>query len=149
MDKDNKEMYELRIDKIECGVVIDHIVAGNGMSIYKHLHLDDLDCPVAIIRNVTGQSGKKKDIIKIENSIGVDIDWAVMGYIDPNITVNVIKEGIATKHKLNLPRELKNVLTCKNPRCITSIEQEIEQIFILADGVKRTYRCRYCEQENK
>jgi aspartate carbamoyltransferase regulatory subunit len=114
--------YELKIDKIEKGLVIDHITAGKGMDIYRHLHLDALDCRIAIIKNVVGRRQVKKDIIKIEDKIDLDMD--VLGYIDPNITVNIVENGeIKEKQRLSLPKSLRNVLSCRNPRCITSCEQ--------------------------
>lgn len=136
------------IDSIKKGLVIDHIQAGKSMEIYNHLNLGELDCSVAIIKNVKSQKQKKKDIIKIEDRIDIDLD--VLGYIDPNITVNTIEnEVVAGKEQLSLPARIVNVARCKNPRCITSIEQEIEQVFVLADKDTRTYRCVYCEQEHK
>jgi aspartate carbamoyltransferase regulatory subunit len=140
------ERYELKIDKIQRGLVIDHIEAGKGMSVYRHLKLDELDCRVAIILNVFGRSGTKKDIIKIEDRIDIDMD--VLGYFGRNITVNIVEDGYITeKRRLDLPHTLKNVIQCKNPRCITSIEQGIVHIFMLADEGTGLYRCGYCEQE--
>ena len=136
------------IDSIQKGLVIDHIKAGKSMEIYHYLSLGKLDCSVAIIKNVKSATFGKKDIIKIEDR--VDIDYDVLGYIDPNITVNIIEnERIASKVNLSLPKRLVNVVKCKNPRCITSIEQEIVHIFSLSDEQQRTYRCVYCEQEQK
>ncbi|MBO4423242.1 MAG: aspartate carbamoyltransferase regulatory subunit [Clostridia bacterium] len=134
----------MNIDSINNGVVIDHITAGRGMKLYTLLHLDRLDVPVAIITNA--QSGKKgiKDIIKIDADIDVDLD--VIGFVDPGATVNVIKDGaVSEKKKMRLPHTLKNVLFCKNPRCITVTEQELDHIFTLTDESHRTYRCVYCE----
>jgi aspartate carbamoyltransferase regulatory subunit len=129
-------------------VVIDHITAGLGMSIYEHLHLDKLDCSVAIIKNVKSPHMGKKDIIKIEDRI--DVDMVALGYIDPNITVNIIEDNrITSKQKLRLPKILNGVIKCKNPRCITSIEQDIPHVFDLVNECTKTYRCRYCEQEHK
>ena len=134
----------LKIDSVEKGLVIDHIQAGKGMEIYKYLKLDKLDCSVAIIKNVKSSKLGKKDIIKVENDI--DIDLKILGFIDPNITINVIEnDKIVNKIKLQLPEEVTNVVKCKNPRCITSIEQEIPHIFKLTDKVDKTYRCIYCD----
>jgi aspartate carbamoyltransferase regulatory subunit len=138
----------LSIDSIEKGVVIDHIKAGNAMKIYQLLHLDKLDCSVAIIKNAKSAKLGKKDIIKIEDRIDLDLD--VLGYIDPDATVNVIENGrITSKLKLSLPETLVNVLKCKNPRCITSVERGISQVFKLYDKRKKIYRCAYCEEEDK
>jgi aspartate carbamoyltransferase regulatory subunit len=138
----------LSIDKISRGVVIDHIAAGRSMSIYQYLRLDRLDCSVAVIKNVKSKRLGKKDIIKIEDRIDIDMDS--LGYIDPNITVNIVEGGVITrKVNLTLPHSLTDVIVCKNPRCITSIEQGITHIFDLADAENRVYRCRYCEQEGK
>ena len=137
----------MNVDSLQKGLVIDHIQAGKSMEIYRFLDLDRLDCSVAIIK--TARSGKsgKKDIIKIEDKIDVDLD--VLGFIDPNITVNVVEGGrITRKRKLQLPAQVTNVAKCKNPRCITSIEQELPHIFKLSEeGDRRVYRCIYCEQE--
>lgn len=138
----------LKIDSVERGLVIDHIQAGKCMDIYKFLELDKLDCSVAIIKNARSQKSGKKDIIKIEDNIDIDLD--VLGFIDPNITVNVIDGGaIVEKKHLQLPQEIVNVAKCKNPRCITSIEQELPHIFKLVDNCAENpvYRCVYCEQE--
>ena len=135
----------LKIDSVEKGIVIDHIKAGLGMEIYNYLNLDKLECSVALIKNVKSKKLGKKDIIKVENVI--DIDLKVLGFIDPNITINIIeKDKIADKIKLELPEEVVNVVKCKNPRCITSIEQEVEQRFKLVDRKKGIYRCIYCDQ---
>ncbi len=137
----------LSIDSITKGLVIDHIKAGKSMEIYNYLKLGDLDCTVAIIKNVKSSKLGKKDIIKIEDRIDIDLD--VLGYIDPNITVNIVENSqIKCKTQLSLPKKITNVVKCKNPRCITSIEQEIMHIFTLADEEKRVYRCYYCEQAN-
>ena len=134
----------LKIDSVEKGLVIDHIQAGKGMEIYKYLKLDKLDCSVAIIKNVKSSKLGKKDIIKVENDINIDLK--ILGFIDPNITINVIEnDKIVNKIKLQLPEEVTNVVKCKNPRCITSIEQEIPHIFKLTDKVDKTYRCIYCD----
>ena len=136
----------LNVDSVERGLVIDHIEAGRSMEIYKFLELDKLDCSVAIIKNARSKKTGKKDIIKIEDKLDIDLD--VLGFIDPNITVNVIDEGkIVEKKHLTLPKEITNVAKCKNPRCITSIEQELPHIFRLVDEEHKVYRCIYCEQE--
>ena len=136
----------LNVDSLERGLVIDHIEAGKSMDIYRFLELDKLDCSVAIIKNARSKKSGKKDIIKIEDKIDIDLD--VLGFIDPNITVNVIDGGqIIKKMHLKLPEEIVNVAKCRNPRCITSIEQEIPHIFKLADSERMVYRCIYCEQE--
>ena len=136
----------MNIDSIHNGVVLDHIQAGKSMEIYKYLHLDKLDCSVAIIKNVRSGRMGKKDIIKIDSPMEVDLD--VLGYIDPNITVNVIRDSVrvAKKH-VELPRKLVNIIHCKNPRCITTAESQLDAIFLLSDAEKRTYRCAYCEAE--
>ncbi len=136
----------MNVDSVERGLVIDHIQAGKSMDIYKFLELDKLDCSVAIIKNARSKKSGKKDIIKIENKI--DIDLEVLGFIDPNITVNIIDNGqIIQKKHLTLPKEVTNVAKCKNPRCITSVEQELPHVFKLVEGEHSTYRCIYCEQE--
>ncbi len=136
----------LNIDSLQKGIVIDHIEAGMGMKIYDLLKLDELDCCVALIKNARSSKHGKKDIIKIEGDI--TIDFEILGFIDPNITIDVIDDGkIVEKKKLVLPEVLTNVIKCKNPRCITSIEEEIDHIFRLCDSEKRRYRCIYCEQE--
>ena len=136
----------LKVDAIEKGIVLDHIKAGKSMKVYHYLHLDDLDCPVAIMRRVKSTKLGSKDIIKISDKIDVDLD--VLGYIDPGITVSIIEEGrTVEKKKLELPEQIVNVEKCKNPRCITSVEQEIDHIFRLVDREKRVYRCIYCDQK--
>ena len=137
----------MKVDSLQKGLVIDHIQAGKSMEIYRFLDLDRLDCSVAIIKNARSGKSGKKDIIKIEDKIDVDLD--VLGFIDPNITVNVVEGGrITRKRKLQLPAQVTNVAKCKNPRCITSIEQELPHIFKLSEeGDRRVYRCIYCEQE--
>lgn len=138
----------MNIDSIKDGYVLDHIKAGKSMDIYEYLELDKLECSIAIIKNVKSQKMGKKDIIKIDSLIDLNLD--VLGYVDPNITVNIIKEGKRVeKRKLELPARLSNVLQCENPRCITTTEQELEQIFFLADREKRIYRCLYCEAKSK
>ena len=140
------DALELKIDSIRKGLVIDHIEAGTSMRIYHYLNLDALNCTVAIIRNVKSSKLGFKDIIKIENTIDLDLD--ILGYLDPCITVNIIENAIITEKKnLTLPKRIRNVEKCKNPRCITSIETETDQIFALSDEKTRTYRCIYCEQE--
>ena len=138
----------LNIDSLEKGVVIDHIEAGWSMEIYGVLELDKLDCCVAIIKNARSKKSGRKDIIKIEDRIDIDLD--VLGFIDPNITVNIIDGGhIIEKKHLQLPERIVNVAKCKNPRCITSVEQELDHVFVLTDAEKGVYRCMYCEQEYK
>ncbi len=137
----------LNVGSIKEGFVLDHIKAGKSMEIYHYLGLDKLDCQVAIIKNAKSSKMGHKDIIKIECPIDV-INLDVLGYIDHNITVNIIHDSvIVDKQKLTLPKSMKNVLKCVNPRCITSIEQELDQIFILTDEKKKVYRCRYCEEK--
>ena len=134
----------MNIDSIQNGIVIDHIKAGSAMVLYDLLHLDTLDVSVAIIKNVTSRKMGKKDIIKIDADIPVDLD--VIGYVDPDATINVIKNGVlAEKKSLSLPQTLTNVLRCKNPRCITSCEQELPHVFRLTDEKTKQYRCIYCE----
>ena len=138
----------LNIDSLEKGVVIDHIEAGRSMEIYRVLELGKLDCSVAIIKNARSKKSGRKDIIKIEDRIDIDLD--VLGFIDPNITVNIIDGGhIIEKKHLQLPERIVNVAKCKNPRCITSVEQELDHVFVLTDAEKGVYRCMYCEQEYK
>ena len=137
----------LNVGKIEEGFVLDHIKAGKSLSIYHHLQLDKLDCTVAIIKNAKSNKMGKKDILKVECDIDM-LDLDILAFIDHNITVNVIKDGeIVAKKELLLPKEIKNVIRCKNPRCITSIEQELPHIFVLADEEKEIYRCKYCEEK--
>ena len=142
--EDNK----LKVEKIKTGIVLDHIIAGKGLPIFHYLRLEDLDCSVVLIKNVASRKMGKKDMIKIEDELNIDTD--ALGYIDPNISVIKVEDGeIISKQKLTLPRSLTNVIVCKNPRCITSIEQGIVHVFDLADEKRRIYRCRYCEQESK
>ena len=137
----------LNISGIQEGFVLDHIKAGMSMKIYHDLHLDELDCTVAMIMNVKSNKMGKKDILKVECPIDA-LDLDILGYIDHNITVNVIKgDEIVEKKSLTLPKEIHNVIKCKNPRCITSIEQELKQIFILTDEENEVYRCKYCEEK--
>ncbi len=136
----------MNIDAIRTGIVIDHITAGRGMRLYELLGLESLDCSVAIIKNVHSDKMGKKDIIKIDEEIDIDLD--VLGYIDPNITVNIIKDGVRIKKcHLELPERVTNVIKCKNPRCITSVERGIDQVFKLTDREARVYRCIYCESK--
>lgn len=139
--------HTLNIGRISEGFVLDHIQAGKSMDIYKYLKLDKLDCCVAIIKNARSNKMGKKDIIKIECPIDI-IDLDVLSFIDHNITVNIIeREEIVAKKQLKLPKEIKNVIKCRNPRCITSIEQELDQIFLLTDPGNEVYRCMYCEEK--
>ena len=134
----------MNIDSIQNGVVLDHIQAGKCMEIYNSLNLDQLDCSVAIIKNVRSGSMGKKDIIKIDSPMEVNLD--VLGYIDPNITINIIRDGVRVeKKKLELPQKLVNIIHCKNPRCITTAESQLDSIFLLSDAETHTYRCAYCE----
>ena len=136
----------MNIDTIKNGYVIDHIKAGNAMKIYEYLDLGKLDCSVAIIKNAKSKKTGKKDIIKIDEKIDVDLN--ILGYFDSNITVNVIEnDKIIKKFKPELPRIITNVVKCKNPRCITSIEQELPQVCILTDEINKIYRCKYCESK--
>ena len=137
----------MKIDAIHRGIVLDHIKAGRAMDIYRYLHLDELQCPVAIIKNARSSKMGRKDIIKIEGGLDL-VDLDVIGFIDHNITVNIIKNGeIVGKKSLSLPKQITNVIRCKNPRCITSIEQELDQVFVLSDPEKQVYRCKYCEEK--
>ena len=137
----------LNVGRLEEGFVLDHIQAGKSMEIYKYLHLDKLDCCVAIIKNAKSTKMGKKDIIKIECPIDF-MDLDILGFIDHNITVNIIKDSkIVDKMVLELPKEITNVIRCKNPRCITSIEQDLDHIFVLTDPEKQVYRCKYCEEK--
>ncbi len=139
----------LNIGGLKNGIVLDHIQAGKSMDIYKYLKLDKLDCQVAIIKNARSNKMGRKDILKIEGGLDV-VDLDVLGYIDHNITVNIIKdEKIVEKRTVSLPKKLVNVIRCKNPRCITSIEQEIPHIFLLSDEAHQVYRCAYCEEKYK
>jgi aspartate carbamoyltransferase regulatory subunit len=135
----------LNIGGLNQGIVIDHIEAGGAMKIYSYLNLEKLDCRVAIIKNAKSNKMGKKDIIKIEDQL--DIDFDILGVLDRNITVNIIEEGkIVEKRNLKLPEKVTNIIKCKNPRCITSIEQELLHSFRLTDKEKGVYRCIYCEQ---
>lgn len=138
----------LHIDSIHNGFVIDHITGGKAMEIYRLLDLDRLDCTVALIQNAASSKMGRKDIIKIDTEFDLDMD--ILGYVDPGATVCIIRGGkLVEKKKLNLPEELEGVLKCRNPRCITSTEQELKQIFKLTDPAKREYRCIYCETKVK
>lgn len=134
----------MNVDSIKNGIVIDHITAGKGMKLYKLLGLDNLECSVALIKNVPSKKTGTKDIIKIDTDFEIDTD--ILGYVDPNVTVNVIKDGkIIEKKNIELPQTLNNVLFCKNPRCITATEQEIVHTFKLTDKENQVYRCIYCD----
>ncbi len=138
----------MTIDEIKNGIVIDHITAGLGMKIFSLLKLDSLECSVAFIKNAESRKMGKKDIIKIDDAIELNTD--ILGYIDPDITVNIIKDGkTIEKKRIALPEKLTNVISCKNPRCITTTEQELPQIFKLTDKENRVYRCLYCESKAK
>lgn len=137
----------LNISGIHEGFVLDHIQAGMSLQIYRDLHLDELDCTVAIIKNAKSNKMGKKDIIKVECPIEA-LDLDILGFIDHRITVNVIQnDKITSKKVLSLPKEIHNVISCRNPRCISSIEQELEQVFLLTDEEKEIYRCKYCEEK--
>ncbi|MCQ2526955.1 MAG: aspartate carbamoyltransferase regulatory subunit [Lachnospiraceae bacterium] len=137
----------LNVGQIEEGFVLDHIKAGKSMDIYEHLGLDKMDCTVAIIKNARSKVMGKKDILKVECDIDT-LDLNVLAFIDHNITINVIKNGVIVEKKvLSLPQSVKNVIRCHNPRCITSIEQGLPHIFFLADEATETYRCKYCEEK--
>ena len=134
------------IGAIENGIVLDHITAGRCMEIYDVLHLGELDCTVAIIKNADSKKMGKKDILKIYDVIDLDLD--VLGYIDPGITVNIIQQGrVQERRHLVLPERVENVIRCKNPRCITTVEQELPQVFRLANRERGVYRCIYCEAQ--
>lgn len=138
----------MNIDSIQNGIVLDHITAGKALQLYADLELNKLDCSVAIIQNVKSNKMGRKDILKIDQNIAVNLD--VIGYIDPDTTVSIIKDGVTIeKKKVAPPARLINVVKCKNPRCITTTEQGIDQIFKLTDVANRTYRCIYCEDELK
>ena len=137
----------LNISGLNEGIVLDHIQAGKSLDVYYKLELDKLDCQIAIIKNAKSNKMGKKDIIKIDGGLDL-VNLDVLGYIDHNITVNIIRDQkIVEKKLLTLPTEITNVISCKNPRCITSIEQELPNIFYLADPKKEVYRCRYCEEK--
>ena len=137
----------LSVGQLNEGVVLDHIQAGKSMDIYKYLKLDKMDCCVAIIKNARSNKMGRKDIIKVECPIE-ELDLDVLGFIDHNITVNIIRDGeIVEKKDLTLPKKLVNIIHCKNPRCNSSIEQELDQVFFLADEEKEIYRCQYCDEK--
>ena len=141
------ENNTLNVSGISEGFVLDHIQAGKSMDIYHYLRLDKLDCCVAIIKNARSNKMGKKDIMKIECPIDI-IDLDILGFIDHNITINIIQnDKVVEKKRLELPKEITNVIKCKNPRCITSIEQELEHVFVLTDPEKEVYRCKYCEEK--
>ena len=138
----------LNVGRIEEGFVLDHIKAGKSMTIYHDLKLDKLDCCVAIIKNARSEAMGLKDIIKIDDEIDIDLD--VVGFVDPGTTVNIIKDGVVVeKKRLELPERLVNVIRCKNPRCITTVEPSLDQVFRLTDRARRIYRCIYCDAERK
>ena len=134
----------MNIDSIRNGVVLDHIRAGKGMDVYFTLRLNELDCSVAIIQNARSVRSGKKDIIKIDTPLEPDLD--VLGYLDDNITVNVIRDGkLVEKKRPEPPKKLVNVIRCRNPRCITVAEEQLDAIFLLSDPVRHVYRCAYCD----
>ena len=138
----------MNVDGIKKGIVLDHIKAGRGMDIYRLLHLEKMKCSVAIVQNARSTKYGRKDIIKIDEMITLDMD--MLGYIDPNITINIVENGkLYEKKNLELPEKLTNVIRCHNPRCITSTEQEIKHTFLLADRENRIYRCIYCDVAHK
>ena len=137
----------MRVDSVKNGVVIDHITSGKAMQIYSMLNLDNLDCTVAILKNVPSRKMGKKDIIKIDCNMGINFD--VLGFISPNITVDVIRDGkVVEKKHIDLPEKLTDILKCKNPRCITSTEQDIHHICRLTDKENGVYRCIYCDSKS-
>ena len=134
----------MNVDAIRDGIVIDHIAAGSGMKLYRLLGLEQLDVPVAMMTRVPSRKLGRKDIIKIDADVPVNMD--VIGYVDPRATVNLIRDGrLAEKRRIGLPERLVNVLRCRNPRCVSTCEQELEQVFVLSSAEKREYRCLYCE----
>ena len=138
----------MKIDSIKNGYVLDHIKAGNSMRIYNYLNLEQLECSVAILKNVKSSKMGRKDIMKIDSLI--DLDFDILGYIDPGITINIIEnDAIVAKRELCLPERLTNVIRCRNPRCITTTEQELPHVFRLTDRENRIYRCIYCESKAK
>ena len=138
----------MNIDSIKNGYVLDHIKAGKAMEIYEQLGLSNLDCQVALITNAKSKKMGRKDIIKIDRLIDIDLDK--LGFIDPNITVDIVKdEKLKEKKKIDLPEKIVNVAKCKNPRCITSVEKDLDQIFVLTDRENQIYRCHYCETSLK
>ena len=134
----------MNIDAIQNGIVLDHITAGRGMKLYDLLGLEKLNCSVAIIKNVNSKKQGKKDIIKIDEEIPINLD--VIGYVDPGVIVNIIRDGqLVEKRSIEMPETLTNVIFCSNPRCITSVEQDLDHVFKLTDRVNKVYRCLYCE----
>lgn len=134
------------IGQIKDGIVLDHITAGNGMAIYNILGLANLDCQVALIQNAESVKMGKKDIIKVDRVIDINLD--ALGYVDPGVTVNIIRDGeLAKRQRIDIPERIKNIIKCKNPRCITTVEQELDHVFELADRENRVYRCVYCESK--
>ncbi len=145
MAEQERTQYKLHVGKIEEGFVIDHIQPGNGMKIYRDLGLDKLDCAVAIITNAISMKMGRKDMIKVETPLR-KYDLDIIAFLDHSATVDIIQNGeIIERPRMELPKEIKNVISCKNPRCITSTERELDQIFVLTDPKSCTYRCRYCE----
>lgn len=137
----------INVDEIQNGFVLDHIQAGRAMAIYHYLKMEELDCQIAIIKNARSSKMGKKDIIKVEGPLDM-VDLDTIAFIDHNITVDIIKDGkLVEKRELNLPEKIVNVLHCKNPRCITSIEQELNHVFVLTDKDKGLYRCQYCDEQ--
>ncbi len=138
----------MNIDSIKNGIVIDHIQAKKGMEIYEALNLKDLDCSVAIITNAKSEKMGRKDIIKIDKDIEVNMD--MIGFIEPNATINIVKnDKLVDKYNVKLPEKIENLAKCQNPRCITSIEKDLDQIFVLTDKENQVYRCKYCEMSLK
>lgn len=136
----------MNIDGLTNGIVLDHITAGKGMQIYEMLKLDKLDCTVAIIQNAMSSKKGRKDIIKIDSLI--DLNYDMIAYVDSNVTIDIIKNGkVSEKRSVKLPKTLTNIISCHNPRCITSTEQGIDQVFHLVDPERRIYRCAYCDTE--
>ncbi len=134
----------MNIDSIKNGIVIDHIAAGKGMQLYDLLGLDKLDCSVAIIKNVSSKKMGRKDIIKVDADVPLNLD--VIGFVDPEATVNIIRDSeLVEKKTIPMPQTVTNVIKCKNPRCITSVEQELPHVFQLTDKENKVYRCLYCE----
>ena len=134
----------MNIDSIKNGIVIDHIQAKKGMKIYEALNLQELECSVAIITNAKSKKMGRKDIIKIDKSIDIDLD--ILGYIDPDITINIVKDDkLVNKFHVTKPEKIVNIVKCQNPRCITSVEKGLDQVFILSDKEKQIYRCKFCE----
>ncbi len=138
----------MNIDSIKNGIVIDHISAKRGMEIYEALKLENLDCSVAIITNARSKKMGKKDIIKIDKEMEIDVD--MIGFIEPNATINIVKDGkLIKKYKVALPEKIINIANCQNPRCITSVEKDLDQVFVLTDKENKVYRCQYCEMSLK